>query len=424
VKDALLERFLRYVQVPTTSDPDSRATPSTEGQRQFAHQLAGELAALGARDAEVTEHGYVLATLPADQSYERTPTVALLAHLDTAPDFSGTGVKPLLHRSYRGERIVLPDDRSQVLDPGEAGQTELQAAIGKDLVTASGRTLLGGDDKAGIAEIMTLAEVLLREPSVPHGRVRICFTPDEEIGRGVDHLDLARLGADVAYTVDGQSAGEVNWETFSADEALVEIRGVATHPGTARRCGMVNAVFLAGKLLHMLPRENLSPETTDGRQGFLHPARIEGDAARTTLRLILRDHDDRELARKGDLLRALCRALQAAYPAARVRCRISRQYRNMGNWLRDRPSIVEAALEACRRAGLEPISPATRGGTDGSRLTERGLPTPNLFSGTHNPHGPLEWVAVQDLEKATEVLLHLVQLWAEGERDSGRTFQV
>ena len=409
----LLERFLRYAAVPTTSDPGSKAFPSTPGQWDLLHLLRDELEALGASDPRVTEHGYVLASLPAASGKSALPALGFLAHVDTAPDFPGTGVKPIVHRGYPGGRLVLPDDPSRVLDPEDPRHSDLREAVGKDVVTASGKTLLGADDKAGVAVIMTLAEVLLADPAIPRGPVRICFTPDEEVGRGVDRLDLGELAAEVAYTVDGEGMGTVNWETFSADEAVIRVRGVATHPGTARRYGMVNAIHLAGKLLASLPRERMSPEATDDREGFVHPIRIRGDAAETTLHLILRDHDDAKLAAKGSLVRALCRSVQLAYPDARIRCRIRPQYRNMGRWLRERMLPVDLALEACGNVGVTPSSPPTRGGTDGSRLTERGLPTPNLFCGVHNPHGPLEWVALQDMEKAVEVLVELCRLWEE-----------
>ncbi|MHB8766489.1 MAG: peptidase T [Deferrisomatales bacterium] len=412
----LLDRFLRYVRVDTQSDPTSKAGPSTPGQWDLLRLLEAELGELGAEGVRLTDNGYLLARLPGRSG---APTLALLAHVDTAPDFPGKGVKPLVHRDYRGGPIALPDDPSQVLDPEDPRQEELRSAVGKDLVTASGRTLLGADDKAGVAVLMTLAERLLADPRLPRCPVVLCFTPDEEIGRGVDGLDLAWLGADAAYTLDGGAPGELNWETFSADEAVVTVRGVATHPGQARRHGLVNAVHLSAKLLALLPREALSPEATDGRQGFVHPTRIEGDAAKTTVTLILRDHDDDKLAEQGRMLQALCRAVQAAHPGARVTCRRRRQYRNMGRWLRDRMLPVDLARQALAAAGLAPAEVPVRGGTDGARLTERGLPCPNLFCGAHNPHGPLEWVAREDMEQAVEVLVHLVGRWAEQGRGDG-----
>jgi tripeptide aminopeptidase len=408
---ALLDRFLRYVRVDTQSDPRASTSPSTAGQWDLLRLLRAELSELGARDIHLTDKGYLLATLPARSANQEAPVVAFLAHVDTAPDFPGNDVRPLVHRRYTGHPIELPDDPSQVLDPSLPGMEELAAAVGKDLVTASGKTLLGADDKAGVAVLATLAERLLRDPDLPRPPVRLCFTPDEEVGRGVEGLALEDLGAAVAYTLDGGAPGELNWETFSADEAVVVIRGVSTHPGQARRYQMVNAVHLAGKLLCALPRECASPEATSDRQGFVHPTGIGGDPARCTVRFILRDHDEVKLAALGRMLRTQCRALQAAYPAARVTCRIRHQYRNMGIWLRERMLPVELAREAYRACGLEPQEHPVRGGTDGSRLTERGLPCPNLFCGARNPHGPLEWVAAQDMEKAVEVLVVLLGLW-------------
>ncbi len=407
--EAILDRLLRYVRIHTTSDSHSSTSPSTERQWVLLRMLESELKTLGAADVMLTEHGYVMATVPATIETD-LPTVAFLAHVDTAMDYSGDGVKPLLHRNYQGGRIVLPDAPDLALD--SAADEWLAKSIGKDIVTASGLTLLGADDKAGVAICMALAEHLLAHPEIQHGPIRICFTPDEEIGRGVAHLDLKQLGADAAYTFDGEFPGEVNWETFSGDHALIVIDGVSTHPGTARRYGLVNAAHLAAKLLAMLPREGISPETTDGRDGFIHPVAIRGTAARVEIEFILRDFDNDRLASHGARLRALADAVQGSEPRARVSCTITPSYRNMGYWLKDDRRPVDLAQQACRAAGLEPQSPPIRGGTDGSRLTELGLPCPNLFDGAHNLHGPLEWVAVQDMEAALAVGIHLVQLWA------------
>ncbi len=415
--ETLLDRFLRYVQVNTQSDPTTGTTPSSPGQWDLLRMLARELRELGAQDVTVTEHGYVMATLPATVEH-KVPTVAFFAHVDTAPDFPGEGVKPIVHRAWDGKPIVLPDDPRQILDP--ALYPELCTAVGKDIVTASGLTLLGADDKAGVAVVMTFAAHLLAHPELPHGPIRICFNPDEEIGHGVDKLDLELLGADVAYTLDGEHPGEINWETFSGDSAVIAIEGVSTHPGWARAHGMVNAVHMAGKLLAALPREAASPEATDGRQGYLHPVGVSGNAAKTELRFILRAFDDAELAMLGERLKALAQGLQAAEPRCRITCEITPSYRNMGNWLRDDLTPVHLAYEAMRELGLTPSSPPIRGGTDGSRLTERGLPTPNLFDGGHNWHGPLEWVAVQDMQLAVEACLRLVRLWAEKGTGYGR----
>jgi tripeptide aminopeptidase len=411
VTETLLSRFLRYVQIDTRSDTDNRAVPSTPGQWDLLKLLESELQSMGAQEVRLTEHGYVMATIPATSDRPHLPVVAFMAHVDTAYEFSGHGVKPRVHPKWNGHPLRLPDDVSQVLDP--AIHPDLLTAIGKDLVTASGKTLLGADDKAGVAIVMTLAAYLLAHPEIKHGKLRVCFNPDEEVGRGVSQLDLNELGANVAYTYDGENAGEVVWETFSADSAVVTIHGVSTHPGWARKYGMVNALTLAAKLLVALPREDAAPETTDERQGFLHPNQIEGSVERVTLRFILRDFEEAGLADKGERLRKLCRGLQASEPRARIDCRIKPQYRNMGYWLKDDMTPVNLACEAVRAVGLEPTSPAIRGGTDGSRLTEMGLPTPNLFTGMHNPHGPLEWVTVQDMELACRVGVELAQLWEQ-----------
>jgi tripeptide aminopeptidase len=413
MSERLLDRFLRYVQVYTTSDPFSKTYPSTERQWDLLRMLHAELIALGAADVVLTEHGYVMATIPATPGYEQAPVVAFLAHVDTAPDFSGEGVKPIVHHNYAGQVVVLPDDPRQVIDPSNPMYADILTAVGKDLITASGTTLLGADDKAGIAIIMTAAQRMLSDTSIPHGTIRICFTPDEEVGRGVEFLDIDQLGAVAAYTFDGGGVGEVSWETFSADGAVVTIQGVSTHPGMAHAYGMVNAVQLAGKLLGMLPREFAAPESTSGRDGFIHPTGIEGSTASTTVRFIIRDHDNDLLAAKGDMLRKICDAIQATYPTAVVQCQITPQYRNMGYWLKEKPEIMDKLRAACADVGVQSYDEPVRGGTDGSRLTERGLPTPNIFTGGHNAHGPLEWVTVQDMEKGAEVMVALAQRWAD-----------
>jgi tripeptide aminopeptidase len=407
--ETLLSRFLRYVRVDTQSQSGTGSSPSSQGQWVLLRMLESELLEMGAANVTLTEYGYVMATIPATSPKAGVPTVAFLGHVDTAPDFSCQNVKPLVHRKWNGKPIVLPDDRAQVLDVAQ--QPELATARGKDIVTASGRTLLGGDDKAGIAIAMSLAAHLLRHPEIPHGPVRVCFNPDEEIGSGVDLLDLDQLGANVAYTLDGENPGEVVWETFSADTALITIEGVSTHPGAGKRFGMFNSLLLAARLLTALPRDNLSPETTEGRQGYIHPARIEGRVERTVIEVLLRDYELDGLADKEARLAGLCQGLQAAEPRARITCEIRPSYRNMGYWLKKDMTPVELAYEAMRKLDLEPCSPAARGGTDGSRLTAAGLPTPDLFAGYHNPHGPLEWVAVPDMELAMQVCLELVQLW-------------
>jgi tripeptide aminopeptidase len=409
MSDTLLSRFLRYVQIDTQSDETSKTFPSTSGQLVLLEMLKQELSELGAADVQMTRHGYVVASIPANTRKARVPTVAFLAHVDTAPDCSGKNVKPIAHRKYDGRVMKFPDKPGLTLDP--ATSPELRTAIGKDIVTASGTTLLGSDDKSGVAVIMTLVERLLRETKRKHGLIRVCFTPDEEIGRGVDKLDLRMLGADVAYTLDGGPPGEICWETFSGDAAEVIIDGVTTHTMEAKAKGMVNAAYLAGKLLAALPRERCAPETTDGRDGFIHPIHVEGRTERTVVKFLLRDFELKGLADKGKILRGLCRGLQASEPRARVRCKLRKQYRNMAYWLRKDMRPVELAREAFVTAGLKPYDHVIRGGTDGSRLTELGLPTPNLFCGEHNAHGPLEWVAVQDMESAVTASTHVAELW-------------
>lgn len=405
----LLARFLRYVQIDTQSIEGAATFPSTPGQWDLLRLLESELKELGVPEVHLNEHGYLFATLPATSPKRHIPTVALLAHVDTSPEFSGRAVVPLVHRHWSGEPLHLPDHPACVLDPTD--YPELQAALGKDLVTASGTTLLGADDKAGVAILVTLAEYLLAHPEIKHGPVRLCFNPDEEVGRGTEKLDLDELGAQVAYTLDGEGPGEVSWETFSAAGAVVTIDGVATHPGVAKKRGLVNAVHLAGKLLALLPRETCAPETTEKRQGFIHPYHIEGGVSRVTLKFILRDFELTGLAEKTTRLKQLCRAVQASEPRARVNCRVHLQYRNMAAGFKKNRLPVDLAYEAIRAAGATPSAPPIRGGTDGAHLTERGLLTPNLFSGSYNWHGPLEWVAVQDMELAVRVCAALVQVW-------------
>ncbi len=418
MSETLLTRFLRYVQIDTQSDETSATFPSTPGQLVLLEMLKQELGEMGAVDVKMTRHGYVMAGIPGTTRKPDVPTIAFLAHADTAPDCSGKGVKPIVHRNYDGNIVKYPDNPRLVLDP--ATSPELSTAKGKDVVTASGTTLLGSDDKAGVAVVMTLAEALLQNSKLKHGLVRICFTPDEEIGRGVDKLDLAMLGAEAAYTLDGGSPGEISWETFSGDAAEVTIEGVSTHPMEARAKGMVNAACLAGKLLGALPRERCAPETTGGREGFIHPTRVDGRVEQALVKFILRDFDLAGLAEKRQLLQGLCRGLQATEPHARIQCRIRKQYRNMAYWLRKDMRPVELARAAFAAVGLKPFDHLVRGGTDGSRLTERGLPTPNLFCGQHNVHGLLEWVAVQDMELAVTVCTKLVELWERAGKPRSR----
>ncbi|MBN9690989.1 MAG: peptidase T [Verrucomicrobia bacterium] len=404
----LEERFIRYVKIDTTADPASTTSPSSQIQFDLLNLLARELQEMGAAQVETAAYGAVFATIPATTEAS-TRTIGLLAHVDTAPQFSGTNIKPIVHRNYSGEDIVLPDDPSRILSPKELPY--LGQRRGDDIVTASGTTLLGADDKAGVAIIMAVARHLLNNPHIPHGPIRIGFTTDEEIGRGVPAGLPGALKADVAYTLDGAHRGEIVYETFSADAAKVVIKGVAIHPGWAKD-KLVNAAHLAAKIVDTLPQATLTPESTSGRQGFLHVVGMSGSASEMVIDIILRDFEREGLAAHGALLQKVCDAVQAGEPRATITCTITPQYRNMRYWLENDLQPVELALEACRKAGVEPFSVPIRGGTDGSRLTEMGVPTPNLFTGMQEIHGPLEWVSLQDMAAATETVIELVQLWA------------
>ncbi len=407
---ALEARLVRYVQIDTTSDAASTTAPSTKKQYDLLHLLADELRAIGASEVALTGYGALLATIPATAGVA-APTLAFLAHVDTTAQFSGTGVKPIVHRSYQGGDIVLPDDPAQVLSP--ARLTYLGTKRGEDIVTASGTTLLGADDKAGVAIVMTMAEHLLGNPSIAHGRIRLCFTPDEEIGRGVDRRLPADLGADVAYTLDGADRGEIVYETFSADQAKITIDGVAVHPGWARG-KLVNALHLMAKIIDALPQATETPEVTDDRQGFWHVTNAGGSAAHAEITIILRDFERDGLAARGAMVKKICEAVAATEPRARITCAITEQYRNMRYWLEKDMRPVELAREACRAVGITPFEALIRGGTDGSRLTELGVPTPNIFTGMQEIHGPLEWISVQDMTAATQVCVKLAELWAKG----------
>lgn len=418
----LEERLIRYARIDTQSDETSTTSPSTSKQLDLLKLLADELRSMGAQDVTQTDYGAVLATIPATVT-TNAPTIAFLAHVDTAPAFSGTGVKPIVHRAYAGGDIVLPDDPHAVLSPKQFPYLAQKA--GDDIITASGTTLLGADDKAGVAIIMTLAQHLLGASHLAHGPIRVGFTPDEEIGRGV-HPHLPNdLKASVAYTLDGAERGEIVYETFSADKAIVRVQGVSTHPGQAKD-KLVNALHLAAKIVDTLPHVTLTPETTDGRQGFMHLYQMSGSAAMAELHFVLRDFELDGLRAHGQLLQQVCAAVQATEPRAHITCDITPQYRNMRYWLEKDLRPVDLALEACRQIGVEPFSTPTRGGTDGSRLTELGIPTPNLFTGMQNIHGPLEWVSVQDMASATEMCVRLAQLWSgakekpQGARQGGK----
>ena len=405
-----LDRFLRYVRYDTQSDERSPTSPSTAKQLVLLRALVDELRAIGLTDAAIDEHGYVMATIPATSGKPGVPTVGFIAHVDTSPEMSGADVIPIVHRAYDGRDLVLPDDPSAVLRLSD--NPALADQIGHTIVTASGATLLGADNKAGVAEIVTAAEYLVAHPDIPHGAVRIAFTPDEEIGRGANHFDVARFGASCAYTMDGGSRGEVEAESFSADAMTVTFHGFNTHPGFAKG-RMINAIKIAADFIHRLPVDRLSPETTDGHDGFVHPYVVDAGVDRTSVKLLLRDFRTDGLKEKRALVSSIAREATAAHPGARVETRIEESYRNMKEILDRHPDVVARAHEAVRRAGLEVRPRSIRGGTDGSRLSFMGLPTPNLFAGEQNFHSRLEWVSAEDMEKAVEVIVQLCRVWEE-----------
>jgi tripeptide aminopeptidase len=406
----LLDRFLRYVRYDTQSDEKSTTFPSTEKQLVLLRALTDELRAIGVADAAIDAHGYVMATIPPTTTKSGVPAIGFLAHVDTSPEMPGAGVSPIVHRAYDGRDLVLPDDPAAVLRLSDI--PALADQMGHDIVTASGTTLLGADNKAGVAEIMTAAAFLVAHPEIPHGAVRLAFTPDEEIGRGTAHFDVTRFGAHCAYTMDGGDRGEVEMESFSADAMTVTFHGFNTHPGYAKG-RMVNAIKVAARFIDRLPQDSMSPETTDGHQGFVHPYVVTASVDTTSVRVLIRDFVTAALKEKEATLEALARKVAAGYPGTRVEVAVEESYRNMKEVLDQHPAIVEHAREAIRRAGLEPRSRPIRGGTDGSRLSFMGLPTPNLFAGEHNFHSRLEWVSVQDMEKAVEVIVHLCRVWEE-----------
>lgn len=403
------ERFLRYVVIDTQSDPDSPTCPSTEKQKNLGRLLVSELLAMGVSDAHLDEHGYVYATIPANTT-KKVPVICFCSHMDTSPDCTGRDVKPQIVKNYRGGDIVLPADPAQVIRV--ADQPALADQIGNDIVTTDGTTLLGADNKAGLAEIMDAAHFLIRNPHIKHGTIKILFTPDEEIGRGVDKVNLKKLGAAFAYTMDGETAGNIEDETFSADGASVTIEGVATHPGFAKG-KMEHAIKIAAAIVDRLPKDTCSPETTEGKQGFLHPIAMSGALENAKLDFIVRDFTDEGLKEKEALLEAIVKDVMKDYPRSSFRMEIKPQYRNMKKMIDRHPEIVDYAIEAIRRAGLKPVKTSIRGGTDGSRLSFMGLPCPNIFAGEHAFHSRLEWVSRQDMEKAVQTIVHLAMIWEE-----------
>lgn len=403
------ERFLRYVTIDTQSDPESPSSPSSEKQKDLGRVLAAELRDIGIADAHLDDYGYVYGTIPANTD-KKVPVICFCSHMDTSPDVTGKDVKPQVVTNYRGGDIVLPGDTSQVIRFAE--HPALKNQIGNDIITTDGTTLLGADNKAGVAEIMDAAYFFINNPDVKHGTIKILFTPDEEIGRGVDNVDLKKLGADFGYTMDGESAGCVEDETFSADGATITITGVSAHPGYAKG-KMEHAIKIAAAIVERLPKEGCSPETTSGKQGFLHPIGIEGALEQATLSFIVRDFTEDGLKEKEDLLEGIVKDVMKDYPRSTYKFEVREQYRNMKQVIDRHPHVLEYAIEAIRRAGLRPMRTAIRGGTDGSRLSFMGLPCPNIFAGEHAFHSRLEWVSRQDMEKAVQTIVHLAMIWEE-----------
>jgi len=418
MQTSVTDRFLRYVRYDTQSREGADTYPSTPGQLVLLRDLVAELQSLGASDAAMDEHGYVMATIPPTTRKRNVPVFGVIAHVDTSPEMSGAGVAPILHERFDGRDLVLPDDPDAVLRVADSPY--LGECIGHDIVTASGTTLLGADNKSGVAEIMTAAEYLLAHPEIPHGAIRIAFTPDEEVGQGTKHFDVARFGADCAYTMDGGARGELECESFSADAISITFRGFNTHPGFAKG-RMVNAIKLAARFIDRLPADRLSPETTDGYDGFVHPYVVQAGVDRTTVRLIVRDFVTAALHEKEAWIQSLAREVVAGVPGASIECRVEEQYRNMREVLDRHPQVVDCAREAITRAGLTVCERAIRGGTDGSRLSFMGLPTPNIFAGEQNFHSRLEWVSVQDMEKAVETIVELAKVWEERTPDGPRS---
>ena len=403
-----LERFLRYVQIDTESEENPASYPSTEKQLDLSRLLASELEAIGAEEVEIDRYGYLTATIPATTDRD-VPTIGFIAHVDTVPGVPGAGVKPQVVR-YDGGRLALPGDPAQALDPAEI--PVLNEHVGHDLVTSDGTTLLGADDKAGVAEIMAAASYLLGHPEIEHGRVRVAFTPDEEIGEGTTHFDIEGFGAAAAYTLDGSEVGEIEDETFNAVRLTITFIGRSTHTGTAKG-KLVNAIKLAADFVASFPRDGLSPETTEEREGFVHPMTISGTTSTCRVAVILRDHDDAKIAEHEELVRRLADEAAAADPRASVEIERKEEYRNMKHYLADHPRVLETAWEAARRVGVEPRGEIIRGGTDGARLSERGLPTPNLYTGGHSYHSLREWACVQDMGTAAATIVRLAEVWGE-----------
>ncbi|MGP8216516.1 MAG: peptidase T [Bacteroidia bacterium] len=407
--ESVTDRFLRYVKIDTQSDPESPTVPSTARQKNLGKVLVEELKAMGIKDAELDEHGYVYATIPATSS-KKIPVLCFCSHMDTSPDCSGANVNPVIHKNYKGENIQLPNDKTQVLTP--AAHPDLNNQKGNDIITADGTTLLGADNKAGLAEIMAAAEYLMKHPEVKHGKIRILFTPDEEIGRGVDKADMKKLGAEFGYTMDGESLGHIEAENFSADAVNIIINGVSAHPGFAKG-QMESAIKIAGAIIDKLPKDKLSPESTEGMEGFVHPTSVAGSIEQATIKFIIRDFVTEGLKQKEDMLREITEKVIKDYPNSTFEFKVIEQYRNMKAVIDKHPQVIKYAEEAMKRSGIKSHPQAIRGGTDGARLSFMGMPCPNIFAGEHAFHGKQEWVSVQDMQKAAEVIVNICGVWEE-----------
>lgn len=409
-KFTCVDRFLKYVKYDTQSNEDSTSFPSDSKQIELSKALVEELKQVGLKDAEMDQYGYVMATLPSNTTKSSVPTIGFISHVDTSPAVTGTNVNPVIHKNYRGGDIVLPKDTTKVIDA--AGNPELKEMIGLDIITTDGTTLLGADDKAGIAEIVDAMNYLIIHPEIKHGTIRVCFTPDEEVGRGTEKFDVKKYGAKYAYTIDGSTRGEVETETFSADGVVIKFNGKNVHPGYAKG-KMINAVKIAASFLEMLPKDSLSPETTDQREGYVHPTQVNGNETQTVIKFIIRDFDANKLKEYESFLKGLCEKTVVRFPGSTFDFEVIEQYRNMKYILDQHPKVEEYAIEALKQLGIKPINSAIRGGTDGSRLSYMGLPAPNLFAGGHNFHAYTEYVAIQDMEAAVKMIVTLAQVWEE-----------
>lgn len=409
INHTVTDRFIRYVKIDTQSDPNSPTCPSTEKQKDLGNLLVKELLELGITDAHMDVNGYIYATIPGNTN-KKVPVICFCSHMDTSPDCSGKDVKPIIHKKYDGKDIILPNDKTQVLTTSK--HPSLLKQIGNDIITADGTTLLGADNKAGVAEIMDAAHYLMSNKEIKHGSIKILFTPDEEIGRGADKADLKKVGADYGYTMDGEELGNIENETFSADSVTINIHGVSTHPGFAKN-KMESAIKIASDLISSLPKDKMSPETTEKKEPFIHPVSIAGGIEETVIQFIIRAFDNETLKTQEDFLKKLMDTAIAAYPNSTYDFIVKEQYRNMKQVLDKNPEIVNYALEAVKRAGVEPKLTSIRGGTDGSRFSYMGLPCPNIFAGEHAFHSKQEWVSVQDMEKAVATIIHLCMIWEE-----------